>query len=333
MDEHLRQLTDYVSEQLKNGVAEEHIRQILLQHNWDAALVDKAFLSITPTAPVHASTDIHTQTNTPDTQINTDNSTPKYKVFQAIADTFRAMHNNLKTFLLTFVLSYVAVLMIMLILGLLLSQVLHGVQLFLMSIFVFIIWNALATAFLIATTSIALYDGSQNRKSTFVAVFSEGIAKLGRIVTTNLLLCIVIFLPFIFTIFLPVIVAGGDSNNSPASLLLLSISMIVSVIWLCISLVRFALAPYVALFEPNVSILKTLSRSKHLLAKGGQWFLIKGFILYVFVMIVLSLVTGQNAMGVADSNNVIVVLITIIVSAVGNGALVMLYINRKKLRG
>lgn len=349
MDEHFRQLTEYINQQLENGVAEEHIHEILIQHNWDAAMVDKAFMSIKSRSVAHASasvntaqdlnqyhenhhTDAVTQTQSSDNQTRLYDTKQKYKVFQALVDTVKAMQNNLKTFTLTLLLSYVAILAVMFFSILILGLILHGAQLLLVSIFLFIIWNALATAFIIATTSVALRDGSENRKNTLSAVFAEGISRLGRIVVANTLMYLVIYLPFIFTVTVQIMTLWGREYSGSA-LLLLSVGMILSVIWICIAMVRFVLVPYVALFEPKVPIVKTLGRSKHLLAKGGQWFVIKGFLLYIFVIIILSLITGQDAMEVTDSDNIIVVILMIMITVIANGALVMLYINRKKIRG
>ncbi len=109
--------------------------------------------------------------------------------------------------------------------------------------------------------------------------------------------------------------------------------MLVVVMWIYIALIRFALTPYVALFEPDIPITKTLGRSKHLLVKGGQWFLIKGFLLLLLGLIILAVATGQDLPELMDSDNIAFNIFLIIVSVIVNGGLVMLYHNRKIVRG
>lgn len=41
--EHLKQLIDYIDDHLYQGYAEDHIRQVLLQHNWHPQLIEEAF--------------------------------------------------------------------------------------------------------------------------------------------------------------------------------------------------------------------------------------------------------------------------------------------------
>lgn len=179
-------------------------------------------------------------------------------------------------------------------------------------------------------------------KPSLGAVLHKAFSSLGRLILVNILLCVVIGLPFIVTTIASLASAftaassafNGDGGNSAASLVIIPLLMIASLVWLVIAALRFALAPYVALFEPNVGVVKTLGRSRHLLEKGGQWFIFKGFLLLMLVFIILSIVTGESSVSRLNSSQDLSTNIsTIIISLFVEGVLVMLYFNRAKVRG
>ncbi|MBP6962671.1 hypothetical protein KBB49_03995 [Candidatus Saccharibacteria bacterium] len=373
MNEQFDQLVDYIRQHLNQGVAEDHIRQTLSQHNWNADLVDRAFLSVkapqTPYPPALSYSESNatnqpsnanannweqsniTQAQAPSayehaSQVSPEPNAPKkYKVFRAIGDTFQAIKNNAGAFFLSVILSYIVAAVFLFIISFIVGKVLYGefgllfastsklLTVLLGSLVLYTAWYALAGAFILATTSLALYDGSENRKSSLSTILSNSFSRLGRVVLADILFCLVAFWPIVLIIFLPIIFLTSGVGGSNSSLILLPILMLVAVIWIYIALVRFALAPYVALFEPNIPITKTLGRSKHLLVKGGQWFLVKGFLFLLLILILLAVVTGQNLPELMDSNNLVINIFLIIVSVVVNGSLVMLYHNRKIIRG
>lgn len=372
MNEQFDQLVDYIKQHLSQGVPEDRIRNTLSQHNWNPELVNSAFAAVNNANPLpdnpqpfQSPAPITTQyqsqqpSNAPSSQPNdyqtslqnpqqvaTDPNTPKkYKVFRAIGDTFQAIKKNASAFFLSVILSYVVAAVFLFVISFLISKVLYGefgllfastsklLTVLFGSLILYTAWYALAGAFILATTSLALYDGSENRKSSLSQILSSSFSRLGRVVLADLLFCLVAFWPIALIIFLPIIFLTSGVGGSNSSLILLPILMLVAVIWIYIALVRFALAPYVALFEPNVPITKTLGRSKHLLVKGGQWFLVKGFLLLLLILIILAVATGQNLPELMDSNNIAINIFLIIVSIVVNGGLVMLYHNRKIVRG
>jgi uncharacterized integral membrane protein len=67
--------------------------------------------------------------------------------------------------------------------------------------------------------------------------------------------------------------------------------------------------------------------------KGGQWFLVKGFLLLLLLVIVLAIATHKNLSELMNSNNIAINIVLIIASIIVNGVLVMLYHNRKIVRG
>lgn len=355
MNEQFAQLVDYVKQHLNQGIPEENIRQNLLQHNWNVDLVDRAFQaakvpqsahppilpSETPTLPV-------SNQSAPDhsLQPNIDISNPKkYKVFRAVGDTFKSIRNNTATFLFTVIVSYIVATVSLILVSLIISKFLYGesgmlfastpklLTVLIGSLVLYTAWYAFAGAFILATTSLAINDGSENRKNTLSATLSNGISKMVRVVLADILFILVAFWPVVLIIFVPIILLTSGGAGSKNLLILLPILMLVAIIWIYLALIRFALAPFVALFEPDVPITKTLGRSNHLLQKGGQWFLLKGFLLVILILIILAVATGQSLPELMDSNGAISNVFFIFITVIANGALVMLYRNRKSVRG
>lgn len=360
MNDQFDQLVAYIKQNLSQGTPEDRIRQTLLQHNWSAELVDKAFLlASTPQAPAQQSQanvleqelvdnaqaapqDVHEYGG----QANTNPVSPvKYKVFRAIGDTFQAVGKNAPTFFMTAFMSYafagVALFMLVLLVGVALFSgtglffaspiklltILFGTMIF------YTAWFTVTNAFILSTTSLALYDGSINRKSSLSTIMSQAFSRLSRVIVANILFSLVVFWPTVLISLLPFILLASGEGAGNSVFFLMPLAVLLSIGWVTVTLLRFALVPYVALFEPDVPLLKTLGRSNHLLRKGGQWFLVKGFLLVFLVVLVLSAVTGQNIPEVANSNNVVSTIAIFVISALVNGALVMLYRNRKTIKG
>ncbi len=366
MNEQFDQLVDYIRQHLNQGIPEESIRQTLLQHNWNSDLVNHAFVTAkSPTLPPEAQQspapqplnqqpqDLNQQNNHAQPELQpTSNQTPssvtapqKYKVFRALADTFGAIKNNAGAFILAVITSYAIAAVSLFLISFVIGKLLYGefgllfastsklLTVLFGSLILYTVWYAFADAFVLATTSLAIYDGSEKRKSSIGATISQGFARVGRVIVANVLFALISFWPVVLIIFLPIIFLTSGHTGGSSSLILIPILMLVAVVWAYIALIRFALAPYVALFEPNVPITKVLGRSKFLLMKGGQWFLVKGFFLLLLVVIILAIVTGKNLPELENSSNIGINLFLIIASILVNGALVMLYHNRKIVRG
>jgi len=334
--EQFDQLVRYIKQHLDQGIAEDNIRQVLLQHNWRGELIDRAFLTARPPSPIHQSPAASSHPE----------ASQKYKVFQSIGDTFRTISKNPSTFVLAVVCSYAIAVVSYVLVSFIIGKVLLGeygllfastskvLTVLFGSLLLYTLWFAFAGALVLAATSLALPPSSENHKISIGAILSQSFTRIGRIIATDILFCVVSLWPIVLVIFLPfILLSGGTTGGGNASLLLFPVLLTAAIVWIYVALFRFALASYVALFEPDVPIFKTLSRSKHLLAKGGQWFLVKGFLLVLLVLTVLSLVTGHNLSELMDSANPAINIFIIVLTVLMNGALVMLYHNRKTVRG
>ncbi len=148
------------------------------------------------------------------------------------------------------------------------------------------------------------------------------------VVKVNAWVAIIAYWPIAAAISLPILLlTGSGSANSPIAVLS-PIFILVAMVWALIAHLRYALAPYVALFEPEVPIKQTLKRSQLLLKKGGQWFVFKGVLLLLVLFILIAVATGSNLRQLESSNDITLNILFITLSVLIEGALVMLYLNR-----
>lgn len=366
MNEQFNELVNYIRQHLNQGIPEESIRHTLLQHNWNPELVNHAFATVKsptlspdiqqPPTPQQfnqqpqnwnqQNSQVQPESQSQSSQPSSNVTAPqKYRVFKAIADTFGAIKNNAATFALAVIISYAIAAISLFLISLLIGKLLYGefgllfastsklLTVLFGSLILYTVWYAFVDAFVLAATSLAIYDGSEKHKSSIGTTIVQSFARVRRVIAANVLFALVSFWPIVLIIFLPIIFLTSGHTGGSSSLILIPILMLVAVVWAYIALIRFALAPYVALFEPDVPITKVLGRSKYLLMKGGQWFLVKGFFLLLLVVIVLAIATGKNLPELENSSNIGINLFLIIASILVNGALVMLYHNRKIVRG
>lgn len=274
MNEQFDQLTSYIKQHLDQGVPENLIRQTLLQHKWNADLVNRAFLFVkapqisypksdATSQPSNLNANNWGQPNTTQAQAPSayehanqaspeSNAPKKYKVFRAIGDTFHAIKHNAGAFFLSVVLSYAVAAVFLFVISFIISKVLYGepgllfastsksLTVLLGSLVLYTAWYALAGAFILATTSLALNDGSENRKSSLSTILSNSFSRLGRVVLADVLFCLVAFWPIVLIIFLPIIFLRSGVDGSNSSLILLPILMLAAVNWIYAALLRFA---------------------------------------------------------------------------------------------
>ena len=365
--DHQTQLTNYIQQHLQAGTPPDTIRTTLLQAGWHAEMVDQALQDIlgqqpsqsaelpdaapnTETAPTQQYTYQETATtSTQPTEQQPQQTQPavaavadapvKYKIFRAVSDTIRAIRNNFPPYLGLTVSSY-------LISGALYVPLTIGATLLAASLFAesstlillaFIIPTLLSlaglvivSAFIIAATSMAVADGAEGRKTSFFTTLVKAFKVVPRILGANLLVFAVSIAPIILLTALA-FALGGAGGGALMNIILI-LGGLGSMAWILIAMLRYALAPYVALFEPDVPVTQTLKRSKALLIGGGQWFIVKGILLIFLVAIILGAFTGKPVTEVESSSNPIVIIILILLNVLVEGALVMLYLNRKAVK-
>lgn len=274
-------------------------------------------------------------------------ATQKYKLFQGIKDAVQSIKNNFKTVLgsiLVAILLTVAIVALAVVLfgsallgemGQVFSPTITGGSL-LVSLLVIIVAGSLISALINIFMALSISDGADARKTTINDVFVRSQKLLWRVLKVNILIFVVVLAPILVIALLSLlsIIGGADRAADPALSILFILLGISSVVWVIVAALRYSLAPLVAIFEPGVPVKKTLGRSRHLLLEGGQWFLVKAIGLMILVSIVLSAITGGNQSGgLDDGSNPLGDVISYALGIIFTGVLVMLYRNRKSVRG
>ena len=273
-----------------------------------------------------------------------------YSVFAAVTDAYSAALQNAKNFFGAIGVSYAIVILSAYALSFALALLAVGGVASIMSIttgggtsalpsvflfsiplivLLFLAWSVLSGALLTATAATTIEDGAAKRQRTFGETFATIRGRILRAAGASVLFTLAlgapILLPFIPAIFMAF---SGNSNV----VMFIPFLMIAAIIAMYILYVRFALVPYVAMFEPKLALTKTFARSRELLQDGGQWFLVKGFLALFAIAILFGIVSGSSAQNpsVADMvlSNIFAVLLTLLMQ----GALIMLYRNRAGLQ-
>lgn len=333
------QIVEYIQTHLNNGHSADSIRQILLHYGWPSDQVDAAFAAVDAAAtvnhqvypePIQSSYSTAAQ---PTTTYPQTNAPTKYKVFRAIKDAFEAIEANPQTFVITTVAGYAVAFVLLLIKNKIqgsLSLSMYGSSFFfLLFLIVLAIWNALTNVVTYSFASMAIADGAQNKKSSISEVFQYVAPLIPRLVLTSLLYTIVVLWPIGLIIFSSFFLLSAGM----ASMVIVPIILVASMVWILIAMLRLALVEYVALFEPELPLHSVFKRSSYLLRKGGQWFIVKGLLLLLAFAIVISLITGMNIQTVTTTTNTVLVVIIMLADVVINSVMVMLYQNRVQVRG
>jgi len=268
----------------------------------------------------------------------------KYPVFKALTDAVNAIRNNAKTFALTIIISFVVAAVSLFLISLAAGIILVGgtgtnfnstsklVVVIIGALLVYTVWFALANAFVLSATSLAVYDGSDNIKSSVRRTLSVSRARFRRVAAASILYVLLAIWPVVIIIITPLVLLLTGHLGGNSSVLFVPVLILIAIAWEYIAIIRYALTPYVALFEPEIPVTKTLGRSKYLLQFGGQWFLVKGFLLLIGLCIILALITHRSLYQLTNSNSAFIDIVFILVSIIINAVLVMLYRNRKIVR-
>ncbi len=326
MDEHTKRIVEYIQQCQVQGIPQATIHTTLLQHGWDAGAVKHAFSLVNPAQPV-AQLDSSPVSTQPEQHNTVQPARQKYGVFRAIGDALKAMRKNIATFVVTIIGGYVLLFLSVLILAFpaaALMQTLHGTGV-LIAVLLFMVWFAFADAFILVAPSLALYDGTSGRKGPIKQTFRTSFARLTRVVLANALVVLVMF-ALVLVPFIAVFALGASS------IVTILIAVATFVVMLILAL-RFSLVPYIALFEPTLPVRKTLASSTQLLGAAGQWFIVKGGLLTLLILIIVSSLTGQSLQQLNKSENVTINLLLGFVSILINGVFTMLYLNRKAVKG
>lgn len=348
MDDQTSQLHTYIQQHMHAGTSVDDIRKPLLEAGWDPKMVDDVLQQYTTPESDKPVEQTPVQPGQPGI---VPAATPKYKLFQSISDTVKAIKQNALTFFLSIIIAFVGVILILTVPAMIFGIVMGGragessiftpfdsAATFIIFFIGILLFGALLNALVQTVASVSLNDGAEGRKSSLKDVFRYSLQRVLKVVLTNLLVGIIVVGPLIFIAvigflsLLTQINSGGGSGAGAGAAIGLALASLLAVVWMLIAMLRFALAPIVAIFEPEVSVVQTLKRSYHLLQQGGQWFILKGVALILLVAIIVSAITGQDVNELQSSDDWFSNVVFLIMEVFVVGSLVMLYRNRKAVK-
>ena len=339
-------MVEYVRTYLSHGYTKEHLADHLRRHGWSDEYISWAFTHADH-VPVRQAPHAHQaqqgqypaaqQAGHPDQQGH--HAPAKYGLFRAIADTWKATAHNPAAMVMAMVLTLVLGAAGMFLIGIVITALIGA--LYLSASFVVTLWVTVAVtlvlsgflysflgAFLVNMLAQALADGIHSRKSSLAAIIRLSFARLVRVWTAGLQL-----LARVYGVYVAGIVACLPiAIFSPfLGILFMLLAAIAGLVWAIIMGLRYAVVAMVAFFEPNLSIKQCFPRSYHLMAGGGQWFVAKAVLLWFGVSFVLQLVAGGGK--ASEAAQVVVGLASVIMGVFATGVLVMLYLNRRAVKG
>lgn len=356
------ELARYVRQLLNKGKSEEEIRQKLTEKDWKPELIDDAIASARQMNDSQTSEKEPTQADTqpappPQTQpaAPPQASSQSYRLFQALGDVTAAIQHNTGAFIGSIVVSWAIIIVLSFIFTLTLAAV--PVELYqepstasstagqittamsVLSFFVTLtlLFGAVIGAVLTTVVALGLHSGMKKQKFTLKLIITSSFARIIRVSLANLLLSITVMAPFLLSLLLlSVIESNRTAPTVGINLDIIAYALpmaLAGIAWAVYCFFRYSLAPYVAMFEPETPILKTLGRSRRLLSKGGTLFLLKGLLLLLAIFLVAGTITtpiasSSNSDAVLGIHDIITLLISVPISVYASGALFALYHKR-----
>ena len=260
----------------------------------------------------------------------------KYRLFQAVPDVVAAVRTNARAYVTVAAISFAVIILAAIVAGLgvaMLAPFIRGngvalITIVLILLVVVTLIIAVAGALMQNTTSLALAAGADGKTTRVMETLRKGWSRILRVSAVNALVVAIAMGPLVGAYI--ALFVGTITGNSGLALLS-TLLVLAGVIWSVMAILRYSLSSYVALFESEIPVTKTLLRSRELLKGGGQWFVVKAVLLAVAITIAVSMLTGTSPQ--QSSSNPLVNLVSLVLSFLLSGSFVMLYRNRRQARG
>jgi hypothetical protein len=316
MNDSLQQLISYITQAKQAGMTPDAIRQQLTQNNWDPHMVQTAMTSVeqampAPTQPMQQSvpsqaTQPQMQQNMQQQPQNMANMTPpKYTLRQSFKDVVKGIKGNPVSFAVSGLVAIVGYAVVTVGIIVLVKIILESIGIkndvattaisrdtagkaiagIIVGGVVAAILSAIIGAFWFAASAKALSSGLSGKRTTPSETVLFGLKNIGRVLLVNLLLIAVIAGPGLGFVLLGLVTKV---------FIFYPLAILVSVIWFILCILRYALTQQVAVFEPEIGVKKSLSRSKFLMEHGGQKFLVFLIGILIVVSIALSPLTNKS---------------------------------------
>jgi hypothetical protein len=188
-------------------------------------------------------------------------------------------------------------------------------------------------AFTLNMQSIALMEGANGKQHRSIRrTVRIGLQHASRITTVWALLLAIMVAPLVLVAITAYTYISVAAMSMKEVLALAPAAGVVSAIAVLVVLLQFSLAPYAALFEPHLTILQTLKRSRQLLMRRGRLFLLFTYLAFAGAL--------AGVYGISLALQALISIPTIVTLGLGatalfmalNGILVMLYRKRKLAR-
>lgn len=346
---HFQTLKEYINKSYEAGLSEDQIREKLVAAGWNnqdvlsviqALKTSQVYAQPTNINSIPAEQLVQATTSTELKQIS---NPPKYKVTEAFKDGFNAMTSNITKVLLAGLLLLVTYVLFFIVFFFVIIAGLFGGGLYdglnpgvssLIFLIVALLVGAWYNAVFITGLSVPVKDAMVGQNTTFKELVSMMYLKSWRVALAQFGLYVIMLSP----LFIGAILSAFLSFNGGAVLITI-LSFLISLVWVVLVMLRFVLAPYIALFEPNISLTKIYSKSYSLLKRGGQWFLFKFYLLifvgYILFMIVTSSFsaqsTGYGSWGEYALSAFVGNIIGFLLAVLINSVFIALYVNRSNL--
>ena len=344
-------LVEYIQAHRAHGAHDEQIWIELLNASWPYELIQAGFDNIdgaNTVAPNMAAA----QTAPPSGSPAPIAVRQKYKVTTAIADVFRGLKVNWQTVIgggLVILIAITALSVVVLLAGIVLFRQFFAdlalnpllllnnpARLFVIVgvlYVVLLILGALFNSMLLSGISLTLRDGLDGNQGKVFPTIRRTFSTLIRVALANALMAITIVGPFLLA---GILVAGLSILMRDRSLLVILIgliSFIATGVWVVVAFLRYWLAPYVALFETDIRLRNTLGRSKSLMYKGGQWFLVKSVLLTLAFGLVYAVIVELLGDNPPLAILILLIIVNVLVSFIAIGMYYALYRNRVAVKG
>lgn len=347
-------LIPYVTSQLKAGTPAETIKQRLIEQGWTANIVDEVIADVANSvqpAELPASV-LLPESREPAVAALNEARTPadtNYTVRRAFRDAFTAIRNNSLAIGIMILIGLVAtgVLYVIFIaagiasvLGLGFTTAIFskniGVPQLVVTVVVLVVVAAvvssLVSAFTTSITNLAINDGADNKKSDIKQTLVTGLKRTLRVALATLLSVLIVTSPILLIGLLGLIMVVAIPGLAIVALLL---ALVAFPITLLLAL-RLILVPTIALFEPATPLRQLYGRSRDLMKNGGNWFIIKIFVVYFILALIMSIFTAQvnlAAKSPGGASTFIIIVLTSLVQLAYAAVIVSFYRNRKAVKG
>jgi len=349
MDEQQKQTIDYIRTHLGHGYTHDQLAEHLKAHGWNDDQVQWVFHHAaqpehTPGQIVSPTVDLEPETAQQTPPATNPHAPRKYRVFRAVADTARAIKYNFVAFIAAVAMGLLALVILCALLGVLLTLLVFAnwnghldAKVLMIGTLILILpvmlIQSLAGSLFIGLVVRAVNDGVNRHKSRPLVLLKQSLRQLFRLVLVGLQFGLRVYGPLLLVVIVAVGILLVTTTDSTGLTILFILGQIATTVWILIAALRYILVTVVAVLEPELSITKAFKRSATLLGGAGQWFVIKSLLLMTAVGFILAFASALIPTGKASIGGWVFAAFAVAYIIFWWGMLVLLYLNRRAVKG